>query len=43
VLDGGELGGTPSTVIDLRGYEDRGQWQVVRPGAVPESVVRSLA
>ena len=43
VLDGGELGGTPSTVIDLRGYEDRGEWQVVRPGAVPESVVRSLA
>ena len=43
VLDGGELGGTPSTVVDLRGYEDRGEWQVVRPGAVPLSVVRSLA
>jgi L-threonylcarbamoyladenylate synthase len=35
VLDGGELPGTPSTVIDLRDYEERGTWSVVRDGAVP--------
>lgn len=39
VLDGGELPGTPSTVIDLRSYEEDGAWSVVRPGAVAESVV----
>ena len=33
VLDGGELPGTPSTVVDLRGYE-AGRWEVVRPGAL---------
>jgi L-threonylcarbamoyladenylate synthase len=34
VLDGGELPGTPSTVVDLRGYEQSGGWSVVRLGAV---------
>jgi L-threonylcarbamoyladenylate synthase len=34
VLDGGELPGTPSTVVDLRSYEERGEWSVVREGAV---------
>ncbi len=34
VIDGGELPGTPSTVLDLRFYEDAGEWSVVRPGAV---------
>jgi L-threonylcarbamoyladenylate synthase len=34
VIDGGELPGTPSTVIDLRRYEDDGSWNVVREGAV---------
>jgi L-threonylcarbamoyladenylate synthase len=43
VIEGGELGGTPSTVIDLRGYEDGGEWRIVRVGAVPEAVLRSLA
>lgn len=43
VIGAGELGGTPSTVVDLRGYENRGEWSVVRRGAVPESVLRSLA
>jgi L-threonylcarbamoyladenylate synthase len=39
VLDGGELPGTPSTVIDLRGYEDGGTWTVVRAGLVaPEAI-----
>ena len=36
VLDGGELPGTPSTVIDLRRYDDDGSWSVIRPGAVGE-------
>lgn len=34
VIDGGELPGTPSTVIDLRSYEQDGSWSVVREGAV---------
>jgi L-threonylcarbamoyladenylate synthase len=34
LLDAGELPGTPSTVIDLRRYEDEGAWSIVRHGAV---------
>jgi L-threonylcarbamoyladenylate synthase len=34
LLDAGELPGTPSTVIDLRAYEDEGAWRIVRQGAV---------
>jgi L-threonylcarbamoyladenylate synthase len=33
-VDGGRLPGTPSTVVDLRGYEAGGSWSVVREGAV---------
>jgi L-threonylcarbamoyladenylate synthase len=43
VLDGGELPGTPSTVVDLRAYDAGGDLRIVRPGEVPEAVVRSLA
>jgi L-threonylcarbamoyladenylate synthase len=32
VLDGGELPGVPSTVLDLREYEQRGEWSIVREG-----------
>ncbi len=39
VIDGGELPGTPSTVIDLRCYESSGSWSVVRAGAVPADAV----
>lgn len=39
VLGAGELPGTPSTIVDLRGYEADGTWSVVRPGAVPEAAV----
>ena len=42
-IDGGELAGTPSTVIDLGDYEASGAWRIVRQGAVPEAVIRSLA
>lgn len=34
LLDGGELAGTPSTVVDLRAYEEDGRWTIVRDGAV---------
>ena len=34
VVDGGALPGTPSTVVDLRAYEDEGRWTIVRTGAV---------
>jgi L-threonylcarbamoyladenylate synthase len=39
VIDGGELPGTPSTVIDLRGFEEQGEWRIVREGAVAVEVV----
>jgi L-threonylcarbamoyladenylate synthase len=40
VLDGGELPGTPSTVIDLREYAAHRGWHVLREGALARSVVR---
>jgi L-threonylcarbamoyladenylate synthase len=44
VLDGGELPGVASTVIDLRGYEHGGAWRVLRRGALAEeSVAAALA
>jgi L-threonylcarbamoyladenylate synthase len=39
VLDGGERPGTPSTVVDLRGFEDAGDWSIIRPGEVDEAAV----
>ena len=39
VIDGGELPGTPSTVIDLREYEATGDWSILRDGAVPAATV----
>jgi L-threonylcarbamoyladenylate synthase len=39
VLDGGELPGTPSTVVDVRSYEDTGEYRIVRAGAVPEQQI----
>ena len=43
VLDGGELAGTPSTVVDLRRFELDGMWAVLRPGAVPEREIEIAA
>jgi L-threonylcarbamoyladenylate synthase len=43
VLDGGELPGTPSTVVDLRQYERGGDVRIVRPGAVPLEIVAAAA
>jgi tRNA threonylcarbamoyl adenosine modification protein (Sua5/YciO/YrdC/YwlC family) len=43
VIDGGELPGTPSTVVDLRDYEAGGRWEIVRHGAMSdEEVAREL-
>ena len=39
VLDGGELPGTPSTVVDLSDYERDGAFTVLREGAVPAKQV----
>jgi tRNA threonylcarbamoyl adenosine modification protein (Sua5/YciO/YrdC/YwlC family) len=39
VIDGGELPGTASTVLDLRSYEAEGAWTVVRVGAVAEEAL----
>jgi L-threonylcarbamoyladenylate synthase len=43
VLDGGELAGTPSTVVDLRDFEREGRWTVVRAGAVPAAAIEAAA
>lgn len=40
VVDGGDLPGTPSTVVDLRDYERDGRWAIVREGAVSADEVR---
>ena len=43
VLDGGDLPGTPSTVVDFSAWESGGTFDVVREGAFPvDAVVRSL-
>jgi L-threonylcarbamoyladenylate synthase len=34
-IDGGELTGQPSTVVDLTGIEEGGGWSILREGAVP--------
>jgi L-threonylcarbamoyladenylate synthase len=41
-LDGGELPGRPSTVIDLRRYASDGSWQVLREGALSTPDVERL-
>ncbi len=42
-LDGGELPGTASTVVDLSGYDAHGQWHIVRAGPVAvEDLSRAL-
>lgn len=39
VVDGGPLPGTPSTVVDLRGYERDGRWTVLREGALAHAEI----
>ena len=43
VLDGCELNGTPSTVVDLRRFELDGMWAVLRQGAMPERDIELAA
>jgi L-threonylcarbamoyladenylate synthase len=40
VLDGGELPGVPSTVVDLREFDAQRRWHILREGALPASVVK---
>ena len=42
VLDGGELEGTPSTVVDLTRYEEDGSWELLRETAVMRDEVAEL-
>lgn len=39
VVDGGPLPGTPSTVVDLRGFERDGLWSLLRQGAMARDAV----
>jgi L-threonylcarbamoyladenylate synthase len=41
-VDGGELPGIPSTVVDLRAYEQDGAWSIVRQGAVARDTLAPL-
>ncbi len=42
MLDGGELPGTPSTVIDLRDFDAERRWHVLREGALSADAVGRL-
>ena len=42
VLDGGELPGIPSTVLDLREYERSGEWRIVREGPLTRADVERV-
>jgi tRNA A37 threonylcarbamoyladenosine synthetase subunit TsaC/SUA5/YrdC len=41
VIDGGELPGVPSTVVDLSRYGD-GEWEVLREGAVSRAELEKV-
>jgi L-threonylcarbamoyladenylate synthase len=41
ILDGGELPGTASTVVDLSDYEVSGRFRIAREGAVPSADIES--
>jgi L-threonylcarbamoyladenylate synthase len=41
-LDGGELPGIASTVLDLSDYERSGQWRVVRAGPIEETEIKQI-
>jgi L-threonylcarbamoyladenylate synthase len=42
ILDGGELPGTPSTVVDLTAYHRDGSWALLREGAVARNRVEAV-
>jgi L-threonylcarbamoyladenylate synthase len=39
-LDGGELAGVASTVVDLSAYEARGEWRIARAGACSAAILQ---
>ncbi len=40
-IDGGALGGLPSTVVDLSRFDASGEWTVLREGALPQAALGS--
>lgn len=42
VIDGGELPGVPSTVIDLRDFPSEGRWHLLREGALGRDAVEGM-
>jgi L-threonylcarbamoyladenylate synthase len=40
-IDGGELGGSPSTVVDVSEIDSGGDWRILRDGAMPASEVKA--
>ncbi len=42
VLDGGELPGRPSTVVDLRDFDRERRWHLLREGALPRDSVQQM-
>lgn len=40
-IDGGELTGEPSTVVDLTEFDESGRWQILREGAVPSAALET--
>lgn len=42
VVDGGELPGTASTVVDLTDYEATGSWTVLRDGALERAALEAV-
>lgn len=40
-IDGGELGGEPSTVIDVSRIDQKGGWEILREGAMPAGAIVS--
>ena len=41
-IDGGELGGEPSTVVDLTRLDEDGSWQILREGALSEAEIADV-
>jgi L-threonylcarbamoyladenylate synthase len=41
-IDGGELTGEPSTVVDLSDLDEDGKWSVLREGAMPADALEAL-
>ena len=40
-IDGGMLGGLPSTVVDIAAIDDGGGWEILRQGAMSEGDLAS--